>query len=447
MAGSIMDSMLATVTPEMQQALAARLSASPQSVRGGLAAAGAAILDGLASKVDDGGFLVHIVNFVGAAAGQHVGSNLSALASAAPAGATADLVNRFLPMVFGSQQSQVANVLAQQHGLSAASAMELLRMAVPLLLAFFGNRQSAADLDTGRLAHMLRTEAPALRSYLPSALLGSAAGVARSSAPEPAAPPRWLVPAAIAAALLLGWLVIRSFIAPQETPAVATVTAEATNDAATTAGNPARAAVSAEWEALGDMMKVKLPDGSELNVPELGVEARLVRFLNDSSAPASDSSWFDFDRLLFNTGKATLQGASLEQLTNVAAILKAYPQVRIRIGGYTDNTGDPAANLRLSEERADNVMDELVKLGIDPARISARGYGEQNPVADNSTEEGRQKNRRISLRVTDKQPSDGAVNAVARPVAGRAGAVSRSAIGPALPSAASPARRQSAAPP
>jgi outer membrane protein OmpA-like peptidoglycan-associated protein len=77
--------------------------------------------------------------------------------------------------------------------------------------------------------------------------------------------------------------------------------------------------------------------------------------------------------------------------------------VRIRIGGYTDNTGDPGTNLRLSEERANNVMDELVKLGIDPARMSARGYGERNPVADNSTEDGRQKNRRISLRVTDQQ--------------------------------------------
>jgi len=94
---------------------------------------------------------------------------------------------------------------------------------------------------------------------------------------------------------------------------------------------------------------------------------------------------------------------AVRRATNIAAILKAYPQVRIRIGGYTDNTGDPGTNLRLSEERANNVMDELVKLGIDPARMSARGYGERNPVADNSTEDGRQKNRRISLRVTDQQ--------------------------------------------
>jgi len=135
------------------------------------------------------------------------------------------------------------------------------------------------------------------------------------------------------------------------------------------------------------------------------VEARLVQFLNETSSPVSETTWFDFDRLLFDAGKATLQAASQEQLANVAAILKAYPLIRIRIGGYTDNTGDPAINLRLSEERADNVMDELVRLGIDPDRMSARGYGEQNPVADNATEEGRQKNRRISLRVTNKRAS------------------------------------------
>jgi len=130
-----------------------------------------------------------------------------------------------------------------------------------------------------------------------------------------------------------------------------------------------------------------------------------VKYLNDSSAPVSDATWFDFDRLLFDTGAATLQPASEEQLTNIAAILKAYPQVKIRIGGYTDNTGDPAANLQLSEQRADNVMAELVRLGIDPARMTAKGYGAEDPIADNSTEEGRQKNRRISLRVTDKQAS------------------------------------------
>ena len=69
------------------------------------------------------------------------------------------------------------------------------------------------------------------------------------------------------------------------------------------------------------------------------------------------------------------------------------------------NTGDAAANLQLSQQRAENVMGELTRLGVDPSRMSAKGYGEENPIADNSTAEGRQKNRRISLRVTEKPGS------------------------------------------
>jgi outer membrane protein OmpA-like peptidoglycan-associated protein len=74
----------------------------------------------------------------------------------------------------------------------------------------------------------------------------------------------------------------------------------------------------------------------------------------------------------------------------------------VTIGGYTDNTGDAAANVTLSQQRADNVMAELGKLGVDPSRMTAKGYGQDHPIADNSTEEGRQKNRRISLHITEK---------------------------------------------
>jgi outer membrane protein OmpA-like peptidoglycan-associated protein len=217
--------------------------------------------------------------------------------------------------------------------------------------------------------------------------------------------PRWLVPVAIAGALLLGLLALRSLMSPappvRTTAAVTNEAPAVVREAATTANTTAQAA----WAKLGDLMKVKLPDGSEINVPSRGVEARLVSYLNDSSAPVSDTTWFDFDRLLFDTGKATLQPASQDQLTDIAEILKAYPQVKIRIGGYTDNTGDPAANLQLSQQRADSVMAELTQLGVDPSRMSAKGYGQDNPVADNSTDEGRQQNRRISLRVTEKPGS------------------------------------------
>ena len=220
-------------------------------------------------------------------------------------------------------------------------------MAAPLVLAYFGKMQGSGALTASSLGDMLRAAAPSLRSYLPAGLSGTAAGAASATTARAttavqgarvaaAAPPRWLVPAAIAGALILAWLVIRSMSTPKPVQTAASVTSEAVNSAANTARDAANAAGDAAtraWAALGDLMKVKLPDGTEINVPSRGVEARLVSYLNDSSAPVSDTTWFDFDRLLFDTGSATLQPASQDQLTNIAEILKAYPQVKIKIGG------------------------------------------------------------------------------------------------------------------
>jgi OmpA-OmpF porin, OOP family len=197
---------------------------------------------------------------------------------------------------------------------------------------------------------------------------------------------RWLWPIILLVALaLLGiWFLNRS-----KTPV---------HDAMQTASNAGATASS----ALGDFFKTKLPDGVELNIPRFGIENKLIAFLNDSSKPVDTTSWFNFDRLLFDTGKATLQPSSQEQLANIAAILKAYPNAHVKIGGYTDNTGDAAANVALSDARAKNVMDALVAAGVDPSRLESKGYGDQYPVGDNATEEGRAQNRRIALLVTQK---------------------------------------------
>lgn len=73
----------------------------------------------------------------------------------------------------------------------------------------------------------------------------------------------------------------------------------------------------------------------------------------------NDTTWFEFDRLNFASGSATILPESQEQLDNITAVLKAYPTVNVKIGGYTDNTGDPAANQKLSQARAESVMQAL----------------------------------------------------------------------------------------
>ena len=181
------------------------------------------------------------------------------------------------------------------------------------------------------------------------------------------------------------------YCAPTPPPAAVKPPEKAVSDAA-----------KAVLDRLGKFLAVKLPNGVELNVPELGVERKLIAFIEDKSKPVDRETWFSFDRLDFETGSATLKPTSAEQLKNIAEIMKAYPKVALKIGGYTDNVGNADANLKLSRMRAENTMQELVKLGVDAKRLEAQGYGEKHPVADNATEEGRAKNCRIDLRVTRK---------------------------------------------
>ncbi|MBL7979475.1 MAG: sodium-translocating pyrophosphatase [Bacteroidetes Order II. Incertae sedis bacterium] len=150
------------------------------------------------------------------------------------------------------------------------------------------------------------------------------------------------------------------------------------------------------------LSSLKLDSGLEMNVAADGIENKLVSFIKDANKPVDKTTWFSFDRLVFETGKSTLKPESQAQLQNIANILKAYPAVNLKIGGYTDNTGKPEANLALSGERAKNVKAELVKLGVEDARLEAEGYGQEHPVADNATEGGRAQNRRIDVRVTKK---------------------------------------------
>jgi OOP family OmpA-OmpF porin len=99
----------------------------------------------------------------------------------------------------------------------------------------------------------------------------------------------------------------------------------------------------------------------------------------------------------FATGKADITSDSDSALNNAVAELNKHSDWKIRVEGFTDNVGSPSANLKLSTERANAVMNWLANYGIDRSRLSAKGYGESHPVAENSSEEGRAQNRRVEL--------------------------------------------------
>ncbi len=111
------------------------------------------------------------------------------------------------------------------------------------------------------------------------------------------------------------------------------------------------------------------------------------------------SKTFVLDDCNFETGKATLEPESFTVLDELVAYLNRKVDEKIELGGHTDNVGSAAANLKLSDERANAVRNYLLAKGIDESRVTAKGYGMTVPIADNKTEEGRAQNRRTEVRI------------------------------------------------
>jgi outer membrane protein OmpA-like peptidoglycan-associated protein len=144
--------------------------------------------------------------------------------------------------------------------------------------------------------------------------------------------------------------------------------------------------------------------------------------------------------VLFDFNKYTLKSEAREKLAKVSGILLAYPNLKVQVEGYTDNIGSDEYNQKLSEQRADGVRDYLVSQSVTDGNVTAKGYGKSDPVADNSTNDGRAKNRRVELVVSGgaigiEQSAPGAqgMNAPATPadqgdVAGHSATVGEAAV-------------------
>jgi uncharacterized protein YidB (DUF937 family)/outer membrane protein OmpA-like peptidoglycan-associated protein len=157
----------------------------------------------------------------------------------------------------------------------------------------------------------------------------------------------------------------------------------------------------AETRELGE---VTLPDGTKLQAYPGGIEDQLVKFISSDYKTADEAAlkdkWFNFDDLNFEHATTKLTPESKRQLDNIVAILKAFPDVKIKIGGYTDKTGDDAANLKLSDSRAKAVQDALKAAGVGAQVPEAEGYGEQFATVDEgASDEARAVDRKTAIRL------------------------------------------------
>lgn len=121
-----------------------------------------------------------------------------------------------------------------------------------------------------------------------------------------------------------------------------------------------------------------------------------------SAITKDESDAIKLENVFFEAASASLADDSKYELDHLAELLNANANVTVEISGHTDDTGDYASNLEMSQNRADAVRDYLISGGVDASRLTAVGYGDRNPVDSNETEEGRQNNRRTDLKILSK---------------------------------------------
>ena len=151
---------------------------------------------------------------------------------------------------------------------------------------------------------------------------------------------------------------------------------------------------------------LRLADGTIQKVGANSTENRLYTFLATPTIQVDSvnrtKGWINFDWVNFATGKSLLTPESALQLGNSASILATFPRSVIKIGGYTDSTGNALTNFQFSEDCPRAAVRTLAGVGISADRLQAKGYGPKYFVRPNDTPTGRALNRRISIRVLCK---------------------------------------------
>ncbi|WP_189389138.1 OmpA family protein [Buttiauxella sp. B2] len=293
------------------------------------------------------------------------------------------MLQSLLAMIAPERDDNLLSTVASVAHISEKSSSTLLSVGAGMLFSFIRKYLSNPSKDSHSLKGWLQDLGPETGAFGPvKAVSGLHQRVKEPAVKTKKRKFRWLFIALILLLLALAFLMLRGCSQSDKT-----MSATAQN--------------SFHWKNLGEFFDQLLPDGSKINIPRLGVENKLVSFISNKE-PVDNGLWFSFDRLQFQKNSALLDDISRDQLTNISKILKAYPNVKIKLGGFTDDSGADDFNMKLSQTRADSVKNELITSGIAADRISSVGFGAANPIAPNDTDDNRAKNRRIEIQVVQK---------------------------------------------
>ena len=370
------------LTPDLINRTASLANETPEKISDAMSAIVPALLAGV---VDNGSTppgankLMHLIKAGGFQEKLAVfrldgsGSSLSGLMAA---GET--VVCRLL----GTKLVPLTENITRSSGIRQGSVTSLIWLAVPLVLGVLGREAQSRGLGGSALTAVLLSERESIAKQLPAALgelFPSAKPPVTNTVPPPAAfrveypatakwnhVAMWIVPLLVVTGLvgLYNWL-----RAPDQTRA-------------------RRASIT-------------LPGGAVVHAAETSVNYALANFLA-GSGNSNIPKRFVFDNLNFPAGSIELNDDSLRTISDLAAILRAYPNTQVRLEGYTDNTGNNGANKELSLQRVLSIKELLAQSKVDATRIETVGLGSENPAASNDTEEGRRRNRRMELLVVQK---------------------------------------------
>jgi len=156
-----------------------------------------------------------------------------------------------------------------------------------------------------------------------------------------------------------------------------------------------------EGPTVAALEQVTLCGGESASLLNGSFNYNLAHYLTEPGGDGLPKT-FVFDNLNFDSATTNLTPTSQQTVTDLIVILKACPNAQVQLAGFTDNTGDPAANQVLSTNRATAIQRLLVAGGVGADRVTTIGYGQEKPIASNDTEEGKARNRRTELTVLKK---------------------------------------------